>query len=50
MCTFEQRQPLSRLPRAEELCPLFAGISLVISTVKEWRRKHSQARLCHGQR
>ena len=43
-------QTVSRLPRAEDLCALFAGISVLMSAVREWRERRQQpahACLCH---
>lgn len=38
MCTSRKLDPsVSRLPRTQDICPLFAGIHLLISALQDWR-------------
>lgn len=49
MCTSRKLDPtVSRLPRAEEICPLFAGIHCLVSALKGWRREQRpHVGFCH---
>jgi hypothetical protein len=43
-------QTMSRPPRADDVCALFAGVHVLISAARKWRQRRQQpahACLCH---